>query len=462
MAHLYLSAAHKSSGKTTVSIGLCRSLRSRGLRIQPFKKGPDYIDPLWLGQAAGHPCFNLDYNTMGAQRIREAFAAESASADLALIEGNVGLFDSADLAGTQSNAELAKLVGAPVVLVIDCQGMSRGIAPLVLGYQAFDPKVWIGGVVLNKVGGSRHGANLRRAVEHYTDLPVLGLVERDPALAIAERHLGLMPSNETQQAEAWVERIGALVAAQVDLDRLLALAGKATAPPPPTLRPQSQAAGASVRIGVARDSAFGFYYPDDLRALERGGAELVEFSPVSDPELPVVDGLFIGGGFPEYRMAELEANRPMREAIGAFIARGGPVYAECGGLMYLCKALRWGGDRREMVGALDAEVEMRQRPQGRGYVRLRETDRFPWPPSPREGGGAGPLEIRAHEFHHSAILAPDPGWQYAFDVLRGTGIDGDHDGVIQGNLLACYSHLRDINTGWADRFLTQVRRCRVH
>jgi len=462
MAHLYLSAAHKSSGKTTVSIGLCRALRSRGLAVQPFKKGPDYIDPLWLSQAAGRPCLNLDYNTMSGEAIGAAFAAESAGADLALIEGNVGLYDSTNLAGTETNAELAKLLGSPVVLVIDCAGMSRGIAPLLLGYRAFDPEVWIAGVILNKVGGPRHAANLVRAVQHYTDLPVLGTLERDPDLAIAERHLGLMPSNETADADAWVERIGGLVASQLDLDRLLSLARQVPAPAVPATPPNARAAASSVRIGLARDSAFGFYYPDDLRALVRGGAELVEFSPVKDPELPAVDGLFIGGGFPEYRMAELEANRPMREAIAAFITRGGPVYAECGGLMYLCKALRWGDERREMVGALNAEVEMRQRPQGRGYVRLRESARFPWPPGSRGGGIEDPLEIRAHEFHHSAILAPDPSWQYAYEVLRGTGIDGHRDGVIQGNLLACYSHLRDINTGWVDRFLTQVRRCQVH
>lgn len=462
MAHLYLSAAHKSSGKTTVSIGICRSLRARGLRVQPFKKGPDYIDPLWLGQAAGRPCFNLDYNTMDGAAIRDAFARESAGSDLALVEGNVGLYDSTDLAGTQSNAELAKLLKSPVVLVIDCAGMSRGIAPLLQGYRAFDPDLWIGGVLLNKVGGSRHGINLVRAVEHYTDLPVLGLLERDPALAISERHLGLMPSNETEEAESWVERISGLVAAQVDLDRLVDLADQA-----PMLRSSARqspawSGDAPVRIGVARDSAFGFYYPDDLRALVQGGAELVEFSPVADPEPPPVDGLFLGGGFPEYRMAELEANRTMREAIAEFVARGGPVYAECGGLMYLCKALRWGGERRMMVGALNAEVEMRPRPQGRGYVRLRETDRFPWPPSAQRGGTQAPDEVRAHEFHHSAVLDPDPAWHYAYEVLRGTGIDGRHDGVVQGNLLACYSHLRDINSGWAARFIAQVRRCLAH
>jgi cobyrinic acid a,c-diamide synthase len=379
-----------------------------------------------------------------------------------LIEGNVGLYDSTNLAGTETNAELAKLLGSPVVLVIDCAGMSRGIAPLLLGYRAFDPEVWIAGVILNKVGGPRHAANLVRAVEHHTDLPVLGTLERDPDLAIAERHLGLMPSIETADADAWVERIARLVASQLDLDRLLRLARQAPAPSVPATPPRARAAASSVRIGLARDCAFGFYYPDDLRALVQGGAELVEFSPVSDPELPAVDGLFIGGGFPEYRMAELEGNRTLRDSIADFIARGGPVYAECGGLMYLCKAIHWGGQRREMVGALNAEVEMRARPQGRGYVRLRETDHHPWPRAPSGGTAQASGEVRAHEFHHSAIVAPDPEWAYAYEVLRGTGIEGHHDGVVHGNLLACYSHLRDINTGWAGRFLAQVRRCRSH
>lgn len=462
MAHLYLSAAQKSSGKTTLSIGLCRAFSARGLGVQAFKKGPDYIDPLWLGEATGRPCFNLDYNTMSGESIRAAFATESMGADLALIEGNVGLFDSIDLAGLETNAELAKLLGAPVVLVLDCAGMSRGIAPLLLGYQAFDPEVWIAGVVLNKVAGSRHGANLRRAVEHYTDLPVLGLLERDPALAISERHLGLIPSNETAESQALVDGIARRVAEQVDLERLLALAGEAPDAIQPRRPAEATLPGSVMRIGVARDPAFGFYYPDDLRAFVQGGAELVEFSPMLDPELPRVDGLFIGGGFPEYRMTELEANRSMRESIAGFIAGGGPVYAECGGLMYLCKAIRWGSERREMVGALDAEVEMRSRPQGRGYVLLRETGVSPWPATPPAGRGRSPTEVKAHEFHHSAILAADPRWTYAYEVVRGTGVDGRHDGVIQGNLLACYSHLRDINTGWVGRFLALVRGRRGH
>jgi cobyrinic acid a,c-diamide synthase len=475
MGHLYLSAAHKSSGKTTVAIGLCRALRARGLVVQPFKKGPDYIDPMWTGQAAGRPCINLDFNTQGRGEIQAAFARELVGADIGLVEGNVGLYDSSDLLGHNSNAELAKLLGSPVVLVLDCEGMARGVAPLLLGYRAFDPALRIGGVILNKVGGQRHDSNLRRAIAHYTDLPVLGSVRRNPEMAIAERHLGLMPSNEADASEAWIERIRGLIADQVDLDRLLELAEQGARPQPEPPRLRVVPPGSPLRIGIARDAAFGFYYPDDLRALSEGGAELVPFSPVDDPELPEVDGLFIGGGFPEYRMAELGANGRMRESVRAFIQSGGPAYAECGGLMYLCRSLRWGERTAPMVGVLDAEVEMRPRPQGRGYVRLRETAHFPWPAAaPTEASAdagadadagtdadSDPREVKAHEFHHSAVIAPAPGWTYAYEVLRGSGIDGRHDGVVIGNLLASYSHLRDPSgQGWTRRFLAHVRRCR--
>jgi cobyrinic acid a,c-diamide synthase len=455
MAHLYLSAAHRSSGKTTVSIGLCRAFRDRGLRVQPFKKGPDFIDPMWLGLAAGQPCYNLDFHTMGRAEISTTFALESAGADLGLIEGNVGLFDSTDLEGANSNASLAKHLGAPVVLVIDCQGMTRGIAPLLLGYLAFDPDLHIGGVVFNKVGNSRHAANLVRVVEHYTDLPVLGALPRDASLTIAERHLGLIPSNETEEAAALIGRIHRWVADSLDLDRLLDLAAGACAPTPADAPTRPRCAGTPVRIGIARDAAFGFYYPDDLRALALGGAELVAFSPLHDPAPPAVDGLLLGGGFPECWMAELEANRSMREGIADFIGRGGPVYAECGGLMYLCQGLRWGEERRAMVGVLAAEAQMQPKPQGRGYVNLRETAAFPWPAT----GDAGP-EVQAHEFHHSVVVSPDPGWTYAYEVLRGVGIDGRFDGVVQGNLLASYAHLRDVGgRNWTGRYLAHVRRC---
>lgn len=457
MPHLYLAAPQKSSGKTTLAIGLCRAFSRRGLVVQPFKKGPDYIDPLWLTRAAGRSCFNLDFHTMPEPEIRALFAHGLDGADLGLIEGNVGLFDSTDLKGAHSNAELAKLLGSPVVLVVNCQGMGRGIAPLLLGYLAFDPGLRLAGVILNKVGGGRHGENLVRVVEHYTDLPVLGVLPRDAGIEIAERHLGLIPSNEAEGAESAIERIADQIAARVDLERLLAIAR--SAPSPEALPIQEIAAegcppAGRVRIGIAQDAAFGFYYPDDLQALIRGGAELVPFSPLHDPELPRVDALFIGGGFPECHLAQLAANRSMRESVRAFIAAGHPVYAECGGLMYLCRGIRWGRERGDMVGVLNAEVEMRPEPQGRGYVRLVETEHFPWPRL-----GMEPDEIPAHEFHHSLILDPDPNWRYGYLVRRGRGIDGAHDGIVQGNLLACYSHLRAVGGNrWTDRFLAHIQR----
>ncbi len=456
MSRLYISATHKSSGKTTLSIGLCRNFAQLGYRVRPFKKGPDYIDPLWLGRAAGRDCLNLDYNTMGQGEIRETFARAMEDADLGLIEGNVGLFDATDLAGSNSNAELAKLLEVPLILLVDVQGMSRGLAPLLLGYQAFDPSLRIAGIILNKVGGQRHEGNLRRVVEHYTDLALLGAIHRESEPRIDERHLGLMPSNESREAEAQIEDIRRMVADQVDLDALLRISASAPPlprfPPIPVLVPR----GGDLRIGIARDEAFGFYYPDDLEALRAAGADLIPFSPVHDQDLPEVDGLLIGGGFPEYRMRELAANRGMREAVRNFIEGGGPAYAECGGLMYLCRRLSWGDEIAPMCGVLQADVAMHERPQGRGYIQLREREAFPWPRLPDQAP-----EIHAHEFHHSAIVAPDPAWVYGYEVLRGSGVDGCHDGIIHKNLLASYAHLRHVGgVGWPARFIAQVRRCR--
>lgn len=456
MAHLYLAATQKSSGKTTLSIGLIRELSRRGQRVQPFKKGPDYIDPLWLARAAlGPACHNLDYHTMSDDEIRGDFSRLLDASTLGVIEGNVGLFDSLSVDGAGSNAELAKLLRAPVLLVINCQGMGRGIVPLLLGYQAFDADLHIAGIILNKVGGGRHATNLRRAIEHYTEIPVLGAVPRDVGLAIEERHLGLIPSNEAESVEATVESIRRAVAESVNVDQILAIAEQAPVPDWEDLSPSrfDHCGGNLVRIGIARDEVFGFYYPDDLAGLERAGAELVPFSPLAEADLPVVDGIILGGGFPELRMQELEANRSMRQSIADFIGEGGVAYAECGGLMYLCDQLHWGSESRRMCGVLESDVAMHERPQGRGYVRLRETEDCPWPRAP-----ADVREICAHEFHHSAIVAPRADWRFAFDVMRGAGVDGLHDGIIQQNLLASYTHLRDVGgVNWTRRFVDRVR-----
>jgi cobyrinic acid a,c-diamide synthase len=455
MSRLLISAAHKSSGKTTVSLGLCAALAARGLAVQPFKKGPDYIDPMWLGRAAGRPCHNLDFHCMSHAEILSAVGHHAGNADIAIIEGNKGLYDGLDLKGSNSNAALAKLTQTPVVLVLDARGMTRGIAPLILGNQAFDAEVNIAGVILNQLGGSRHEAKLRAVIEHYTDVPVIGGVHRDQSLEIVERHLGLIPSNEADAADTKIATIRALIEQQVDLDRLLAVAGDTPLrfTPLPAAPPS---AGQRVRIGVARDAAFGFYYPDDLDALQQAGAELVMFDTLRDTMLPAVDGLFIGGGFPESHMQALEHNATLRQAIREAIENGLPAYAECGGLMYLSRSLSWNGEYREMVGVIPADCVMHARPQGRGYVSLQETLHAPWPPGPQ------PQEFAAHEFHYSALENLPDTLQYAYEVKRGTGIDGRRDGIVIHRLLACYSHMRDTaQHHWARRFVEFVRQARA-
>lgn len=458
MPSLYFSAAHKSSGKTTISVGVTAEFRRRGVAVCPFKKGPDYIDPMWLSLAAGRSCFNLDFHTMSAQAIQRAFHRDALGCDLSVIEGNVGLHDSVDLHGAGSNAALAKLLGVPLVLVIDAKGMGRGIAPLLLGFQAFDPQLPIKGVILNRIGGGRHGQNLRRVVEHYTDIPVLGLLPRLADLELDERHLGLIPSNEADAADRKVEQIRRQVADHLDVDALLRIAGgapSATADAGERTAHSLETPKVDLRIGIARDAAFGFYYPDDLFALERAGAALIEFSPLDSPALPEVDALLIGGGFPEFHMDRLAANRVMREAVADFVASGKPVYAECGGLMYLCRNLHWNDRSASMCGVLNADVAMHQKPQGRGYVRLRATGAGCWP------GNAAGREMMAHEFHHSAVVQPDPDWTYAYDVLRGTGVDGRHDGILVERLLASYAHLRGVGgNDWPSRFVAAIRASR--
>jgi cobyrinic acid a,c-diamide synthase len=460
MAHLLIAATQKSSGKTTVTTGLAAALARRGMAVQPFKKGPDYIDPMWLGRAAGNPCRNLDFHCMGEAEIIAAFSRRNAAADISIVEANKGLFDGVDVEGRDSNAALASLLGAPVVLVIDTLGMTRGIAPLVLGYVNFDPGIRFAGVVLNKVGGPRHEGKLRAALEYYTDLPVLGAIGRDRELEIPERHLGLVPANEAGEADRTIDLLAEAVSDNVDLDRVVEIAGTAVGPraapapvPKPAPRPRD------VRVGVARDAAFGFYYPDDLEAFEAAGAEIVPFDCLEDAALPDVDGLFIGGGFPETQMAALEANQGMLASIRDAIASDLPTYAECGGLMYLSRSLTWRGETREMVGVVPGDAVMHPRPRGRGYVVLEDTGAAPWPPPSSRTGVAA--RFPAHEFHYASLENLPRDMTYAWRVVRGHGIDGHHDGVVQGNLLAGFCHLRDVEGDrWARRFVGFVRKCR--
>ena len=452
MNRMLISAAHKSSGKTLVSIGLCAALRAHGHVVQPFKKGPDYIDPMWLSQAAGRPCRNLDLYLMDDDDVVATFARHAA--EVSLVEGNKGLYDGLSLDGSNSNAAVAKLLDLPVFLVIDARGMTRGIAPLILGYQAFDKDIRIAGVILNKLGGSRHEAKLRQVIEHYTEVPVVGAIQYDEHLGIIERHLGLMPSNELIAAAAKIKQIGDAISGQVDLDRLLALSRKPPPAPAEIAEIRPLPVGERPRIGIARDRAFGFYYADDLDALEAAGATLVPFNTLADAHLPEVDALYIGGGFPEACAVELEANTTLRDEIRQAIEKGMPAYAECGGLMYLARGIACEGRTYEMVGAIPGDVVMHDKPVGRGYVHLKESEEHPWPRP-----AAPARQIKAHEFHYSSLENLPADSRFAYQVERGWGITGKSDGLMVNKLLASYTHLRTIGSCyWATRFVAFIRR----
>ncbi len=451
MSRLYISAAHKSSGKTTVSIGLCAAWREAGKTVQAFKKGPDYIDPHWLGRASGRACYNLDFYTMQRNEILRCLTQHSRGAGLTLIEGNKGLYDGLDLDGSNSNAALASLTATPVILVLDARGMTRGIAPLILGYQAFDRNIHIAGVILNQLGGSRHEAKLRSVIEHYTDVKVVGAIHRNPDFGIDERHLGLVPSHEDPYADRKIAMLADSVRQQVNLQQLFDLGKQADAlhddPIPPDI---SSPPEADVRVGIVKCGAFGFYYPDDLQAFRQQGAQLIDIDVTTETALPELDALFIGGGFPETHLPLLQANTAMRHAIKQVIDAGMPVYAECGGLMYLARSITWQQQHGEMVGAIDADIIMEPRPQGRGYVRLQSSDCHPWLP-------AG-VDISAHEFHYSRFRQTPENADFAFRVERGTGIDGAHDGYRYKNLLACYAHQRHTDANpWVKHFVQFIR-----
>lgn len=444
-----IAAAHKSSGKTVITTGLAAALAERGLKVASFKKGPDYIDPMWIATATGGVCYNLDFNTQSSAEIETFFASRARGKDVALIEANKGLYDGMSMDGGDSNAALAILLRLPVILVIDTGGMTRGIAPLLTGYQAFDPQVNIAGVILNKVGGPRHEAKLREAVTTYTDIPVVGAVHRHQGLEIGERHLGLTTPGETGEFQKTIREIAQIVGTSVDLDLMLDIAANA-----PTLRdppPLPTTPTPDVNIAIARDRAFGFYYPDDLEAFVAAGARLVPFDTMKDPVLPECDGLFLGGGFPEMFVDALAANTTLRENIRTRIEAGLPTYAECGGLMYLARTIRNGADFGPMVGVIDADAVMHPRPQGRGYIKVSDTPDHPWP-SPGQ-------TVAAHEFHYAQLdrLETDP--TYARKVLRGHGVDGMHDGITVHNTLAGFCHLRSTEADpWVARFVDFVRK----
>lgn len=448
MAHLLLSAANKSSGKTVLSIGICAALRAQGHAVQSFKKGPDYIDPMWLSNATQRSCYNLDFWTQSDKEIKTSLNTHSNDVNISIIEGNKGLHDGLAADGSNSNAALAKLIGAPVILVLDTRGTIRGVAPLLLGYQQFDPAVNIAGVILNFVGGERHAAKLRTVIERYTDIPILGMVQRNAELELVERYLGLMPSNEDNFADKKITRIATIITEQVDLEKIITIANTAK-----NIQANSKDKLNKLydlKIAFAKDEAFGFYYADDLDTFDQLGAQLIPFDTLHDSALPQADGLFIGGGFPEKRMQELAANISMKQSIHKAIENGLPSYAECGGLMYLSKSIKYENQQSEMVGIIQADCEMHTKPIGRGYTLLQNNQQHPWSTIQN-------TELPGHEFHYSKLTNTPANTTYAYQVNRGFGVNGEHDGIVYKNLLACYAHQRNTQQNqWISNFLEYV------
>lgn len=434
---LVIAAPQGRSGKTTAALGLCAALRSRGLRVQPFKKGPDYIDASWLSEAAGQPCRSLDpffYET--PESLLEAFRQPAEEAGLSLIEGNHGLFDSFDDEGSGSTAAVARILKAPILLVVNTARTGRSAAAIVLGCQAFEPETPIAGVILNNVAQARHESRLRHAIEAGCGLPVVGALPRDPALTIPDRHLGLVPRGEGEGLVPAIEACQRAVEKYLDLEMILEIARSAPGWTPEALedKPASGHALPRVRIGILRDRAFTFYYPENLEALESAGAELVPVNALEDRKLPAVEALYLGGGFPEVFMEKLSANVALRMAIRQAAEAGLPVYAECGGMMYLARRIHWGERSAEMAGVLPCEIEMTDRPQGHGYVLLRVDGENPFFP-------VGTV-LRGHEFHNSRLIpGEDAPLLTAYALLRGKGVGEGRDGLVYKNVLASYTHL---------------------
>ncbi len=445
LPRLVIAGLAGDTGKTLVSLGVIRSLVTRRLRVAPFKKGPDFIDAQWLGKAAGIPAHNLDTYLMSPEAIIGSLAKAGRGADLAVVEGNRGLFDGMDAKGSHSTAQLAKLIGAPIVLVIDTTKATRTVAAQVMGCRALDPDLRLEGVILNRVGTARQEALIREAVTSEAGVPVLGAIPRLTAEHLPSRHLGLVTAVEHPVAEEAMSEVARVIEEHLDMAALIELAH--TASPIPSVEVSWAAAATppepKVRVGVLRDKAFSFYYPENLEALEAAGAELVTLSPLSDSELPALDALYAGGGFPEVFASELAANASFREALAQRVAEGLPVWAECGGLMYLSRALVKDGTKYPMCGTLPVVVEQTARPQGHGYVKARVDRANPF--------FAEGTVLTGHEFHYSRLVDRDESVETVFEIERGVGVGGGRDGIRSGSVVAGYTHLHALGSpGWAD------------
>lgn len=449
---ILIAALRGGAGKTLLSLALISAFKKQGKKVVPFKKGPDYIDAAWLTLAAQNLCHNLDLFLMEREAIQYSFWKHALDAELSIVEGNRGLYDGLDAEGTQSTAALAKLIATPVILIVDGDKITRTAAALVLGCQKIDAQINIQGVILNKIARSRHEEVMRKAIESVCHVPVLGAIPRFPKFLFPERHLGLIPPWEHNFVADALERAQELVVNNVNLERIWEIAQSAPPPGEEILTRIGKMEANAVKgerhkkftIGVIKDSAFQFYYPENLEALERRGATILEISAIKEKLLPAVDALYIGGGFPETHAEYLANNHSFRNSLRQAVEDGLPVYAECGGLMFLGESLTMGTKNYPMVGALPITFAMERQPQGHGYTILQVNKRNPFFPLG--------LHLYGHEFHYSRVLwfKENPAY-FACRVKRGVGIDGQMDGFCYNNILAMFSHIHVASCPeWAD------------
>ncbi|MEW5993577.1 MAG: cobyrinate a,c-diamide synthase [Candidatus Zixiibacteriota bacterium] len=452
---LVIAGLSGDSGKTIVSLSLSAALWRRQKTLASFKKGPDYIDAAWLTRAAGRPCRNLDTYLVKQDRVCQSFIRHSSNADLAVIEGNRGLYDGKDVTGTHSTAELAKLLRSPVVLVVDVRKVTRTVGALVNGCRSFDPEVNITGVILDRVAGQRHGSIIKAAVEQYCALPVLGMI---PTLAgdaglIPGRHLGLIPPAEFDADKNLFDRLAELAENHLDIDALLTCAmsaGDLEAPEVTELLP----AGDEVRIGYFNDSVFTFYYPENLEALENEGARLTVIDSLKGQKLPDIDALYIGGGFPETHSAQLSENDRLLRSVREKANGGLPIYAECGGLIYLSRSLLMNDRTYPMAGVFPIDLQMQERPAGHGYTELRADCANPY--------YAPGTVLRGHEFHYTAPVESSVNLNTCLSVHTGVGVGQQRDGLVHKNTLAAYTHIHALGVPeWAPALVKRAREYRL-
>lgn len=450
---IVIAGTGSGAGKTTVTIGLMAAFSRRGLKVQGFKCGPDYIDPTYHTAVTGRPSRNLDTWMLSHDTMREIFLRGSRGAELSIVEGVMGLYDGKDpLSNLGSTAEISVLLDSPVILVVNVQSMARSAAAVVLGYQKLDPRVNIAGVIVNKCGSQGHYQIVKAAIEQECGIPVVGWLGRDEELSIPERHLGLIPAVERGELQPLFDRAGDLVEKGVDLDLILSLANKASELDWPEVLLFNQAnhdINIQATIAVARDAAFNFYYPENLELLEQLGAKLEFFSPLAGETVPQnADGLYIGGGFPEEFAAQLAGFEEAKADLFNRIENGLPVFAECGGYMYLTESItNRAGDRYSMVGVIPAEVKMQKKLAALGYREVKALDNCLLMDQNETA--------RGHEFHYSLLTKQTEDYSHVYETkgLRGAGLEG----YFKENVMAGYTHLHFAsNPKIAERFL---KRC---